>query len=158
MKSLLPLLLLALSIPAAANTRGAAHVTQQLNEKGAAGYIGQLCEQLNGVPVWGGVTSSQRQITEMSGQGVRLTCGANGRVNKVVLTPGFQGPVPQDTTFDMNYRQVWRTIKRAGYKNRTIRNKNKAGSTILLNRSTKVTWTFADKKGKNGVKSIELNK
>ena len=158
MKVLIPLLLLTLAVPAAANTRGAAHVTQQLNENGPRGYIGQLCAQLNGVPVWGGVTSSQKQITEMTGNGVKLTCGANGRVSTVVLTPGFQGPLPEDTTFNMKYRQVWRAVKKAGYKKRTIRNRSKAGSTILLNRSTKVTWQFADRRGKNGVQSITLTK
>ncbi|TVQ90429.1 MAG: hypothetical protein EA397_12645 [Deltaproteobacteria bacterium] len=159
MKTLVPLLLLAISVPAAAQSRGADQITQRLNERGPVGYINTLCDQLNGVPVWGGVRSSQqRNATELQGSGVKVTCGSNGRAESVELSAGFTGPLPENTSLDMNFRQVWRTLKRAKLHKRADRERSKMGSTIRLNRKVPVTWRFADRRGRNGVQTVEINK
>lgn len=152
------MLFIAAPLTAQANEAITARITQELNEKGPLGYIGQICDRLNGVPVWGGVRSSQQQnARELTGSGVTLTCGADGRVATGELKSGFQGPLPQGTAFTMRQKDVFKALKKKGLKKEIEKGKAEGGRFVRLNRKTAVTWKWSDPKGKQGVSVILLN-
>jgi hypothetical protein len=152
------MLFVAAPLTAQANDAIAARITQELNEKGPLGYIGQICDRLNGVPVWGGVRSAQQtNARELTGSGVKLNCGSDGRVANGELKSGFQGPLPQGTAFTMRQKDVWKTLKKKGLKKEIEKGKADGGRFVRLNRKTPVTWKWSDPKGKQGVSVILLN-
>lgn len=161
MRFFLPALMLTLAVPAMAQDRDAAisqRIMTELNQNGPLGYIGMLCDRLNGVPIWGGVSSpKKRNVRELTGSGVKLTCGADGRVERGELKAGFQGPLPSGTAFTMRQKDVWKTLKKRDLKKQSSKGKMDGGRFVRLNRKTPVTWKWADKKGKQNVSVILLN-
>jgi opacity protein-like surface antigen len=163
MRILAAAFLVAITAPALASDRDAAiadRITKELNEKGPVGYIGQLCDRLNGVPVWGGVRSPQKQnVRELNGSGVKLTCGSDGRVGEVELKGGFSGPLPNNTTLSMRQKDVWKTLKKAGLKKQITKGKESGGRFVRFNhRKYPVTWKWNDPKGKQGVSAVIISK
>lgn len=161
MRIAIPALLLALAAPVAAQANDAItqRITSELTEKGPMAYLGQICDRLNGVPVWGGVRSSSEQnARELTGSGVKLTCGADGKVASGELKSGFQGPLPQGTSFSMSQKQVWKTLKKKGLKDEIEKGKAEGGRFVRLNRKNPVVWKWSDPKGKQGVTVIEIGK
>lgn len=160
MRLFLTALMIGLAVPAMAQDRQAniaATITKTLNDNGPLGYIGLRCSNLNGVPVWGGVRGTGDQPRELTGSGVKLNCGTNGLVERGELKAGFQGPLPQATTFQMRQKDVWKHLRKRGLKKEITKGKTENGRFVRLNRRTAVTWRWDDKRGRQPVSVILLN-
>ncbi|MFT7519093.1 MAG: hypothetical protein ACI9MC_001233 [Kiritimatiellia bacterium] len=134
-------------------------MAEQIRSRGPAAFLDKPCGMLKGSPIWGGLRAvGQDKAAELTGNGMKLNCGPGNRVDVVVLKVGFEGRMPKGTTWDMKQKTVYKTLKKAGLKDRTTKGVDGKGAFVRLSGNKPVTWRWEDSKGKGNVAKIVIRK
>ena len=137
----------------------AERLAEQIRSRGPVAFINKPCGLLRGMPLWGGLNAmNPKKIAELKGPGMKLNCGPGNRVDVVVLTKGFKGRMPKKTSWDMKQKVVYKTLKKAGLKDRTVKGSDADGAFVRLKGEKPITWRWDDAKGKGAVAKIVIKK
>lgn len=141
---------------------GKANIASEMSSKGPSGLLGRDCKMLSGVPVWGGLRANNPKApSELSADGLKASC-SGGKVDKVTISQGFNAKLPKGTSWDMRWKDVKKTLKKADLKSRMVADKKASGGPMVrLNAKgsgASVTWSWADAKGKSSCNKIVFEK
>lgn len=141
---------------------GKGRIATEMSNKGPSGLLGRNCKMLNGVPVWGGLRANNPKApSELVGTGIKAVC-EGGKVSSVTITQGYPGKLPKNTSWNMKWKDVKKTLKKGGMKDRMIADKKAAGGPMVKlqakGRGASVTWLWADSKGKTPCDRIVFEK
>jgi len=132
-------------------------MAEQIRSRGPVALIGKPCGLLKGAPLWGGLRPlGQGQAAELAGKGMKLNCGPGDRVDRAVLSAGFKGRMPKGTTWEMKQKNVYKTLKKAGLKTRTVKGADSKGAYVKLKGDKAIVWRWDDPKGKTSVDRIVI--
>jgi len=173
MRKTLPTILLALALPFAMTSTAQAappgkmaqlkgQIATQLSNQGPSGLLGRDCAKLNGIPVWGGLRANNPKVpSSVTATGVEATC-EGGKVTKVVITRQYPGKLPKGTAWSMKWKEVYKTLKKAGLKDRLVKDKKSPNGPYVKLRSkgsgASVVWRWSDRKGKTPCDRITFAK
>ena len=137
-------------------------VADQLRDQGPSGLLGRKCEGMHNIPVWGTLRANNPKApTMVKGDGIEVRC-SGGMATEVVLRKGFDGKLPKGTAWGMKWKEVYKTLKKAGLKDRIAKDKKSADGPYVKLRGqgsgASVVWRWSDSKGKTPVDTITFAK